>query len=65
MWRVLFNWLRYDDTRRNYLFNWYTGPTEVIHFYILCRVIMKNTIRNSALSINTLLKSVNNTKGLN
>jgi len=47
--------------RRNYLFNWYTGPTEVIYFYNIMSSDNENTIRNTALFINKLLKIVNTT----
>jgi len=97
-YHVFFNCPRYDDIRRNYLFNCYTGPTEVIYFYyyfyyhyhwwtasIKPRLLFshsdlvswglpflqffynimssdyENTIRNTALFINKLLKIVNNT----
>jgi len=52
---------RYDNIRRNYMFNWYTGPTEVIYFYNIMSSDNENTIRNTALIINKLLKIVNNT----
>jgi len=41
---------RYDDIRRN-MFNWYIGPTEVIHFYNIMSSDEKNIIRNTALLI--------------
>jgi len=52
---------RCDDIRRNYLFSWYTGPTEVIYVYNIMSSDNENTIRNTALFINKLLKIVNNT----
>ena len=58
---VSFNCPRYDDIRRNYQFNWYTGPTEVIYFYNIMSIDNENTIRNTALFINKLLKIVKNT----
>jgi len=60
-YHVFFNCPRYDDIRRNYMFNWYTGPTEVIYFYNIMSSDNENTIRNTALFINKLLKIVNNT----
>jgi len=50
-----------DDIRRNDLFNSYTGPTEVIHFYNIMSSDNENTIPNTALFISTLLIIVNNT----
>jgi len=60
-YHVFFNCPRYDDIRRNYLFNWYTGPTEVIYFYNIMSSDNEKTTRNTALFINQLQKIVNNT----
>ena len=55
---VFFNCPRCDDIRRNYLFNWFTGPIEVIYFYNIMSSDDENLF--ATLRYNNILYNNNN-----